>query len=166
MRVRHFVVLWTLMGASLFGQAPAATAPSPMGNPFDQLTRAELQTRAAAMLTQAQASPSGMSSVTLQKYPGHFTMLTVRTRSGGAEQHDHASDFFFVLDGEATEVVGGSIPNSKASKPGELRGPKVVGGVEHVMRPGDIIHISPGTPHQTLVAPGKSFTYFVIKVEQ
>ena len=93
-------------------------------------------------------------------------MLTVRLKSGGAEQHDHANDFFFVLSGEATEVIGGTIADSKTSAPGELRGSRVVGGTEHVMRSGDIVHISPGTPHQTLVAPGATFTYFVIKVQQ
>ncbi len=148
------------------GQTPTPPGSPATVNPFEQLTRADLETRAAAMLQQAQASPSGIASVTLQRYPGHYTMLTVRTKSGGAEQHNHANDFFFVLHGEATEVIGGTIADRETSSSGELHGSKVVGGVEHIMRQGDIIHIAPGTPHQTLVAPGKSFTYFVIKVEQ
>ena len=148
----------------LSAQGPATGDGTTAAAPFDQVTRAELQTQAAAMLKQAQASPSGIASVTLKKYPGHFTMLTVRTRSGGAELHEHASDFFFVLDGEATEVIGGTIENRKTSSPGEVRGARVVGGAEHIMRPGDIVHISPNTPHQTVLAPGKTFTYYVIKV--
>lgn len=142
----------------------ASSAASASG--FDEITAGELQARASEMLKQAQASPAGIASVTLKKYPNHFTMLTVRTRSGGAEQHDHYSDIFVALDGEATEVTGGSIVDSKESSPGELRGSRVDGGTGHVMHKGDIVHISPGTPHQTLVAPGKTFTYYVIKVAE
>lgn len=134
--------------------------------PFDEVTAAQLAEHSAALLKQAEASPSGVASVTLKKYPGHYTMLTVRTRSGGAEEHQHSNDMFVVLDGEATEVVGGSIENPKTSAPGELRGTRVVGGTEHPMHKGDIVHISPGTPHQTVLAPGKTFIYYVIKVDQ
>ena len=143
-------------------QAVASTA----GGPIDEVTAAELATQSAALLQQAQASPSGLSSVTLKKYPGHFTMLTVRTKSGGAEQHDHWNDIFIALDGEATVVVGGTIENKKESTPGEPRGTRVVGGTEHVMHKGDIVHISPGVPHQTLVPAGKTFTYYVIKAAE
>jgi hypothetical protein len=31
---------------------------------------------------------------------------------------------------------------------------------------GDVVHIAAGVPHQTLVAPGKQFTYFIIKVRK
>lgn len=160
------LVLAAVLPACGLAQSPAPAGAATEVAPFDEITQGQLRSQAADMLVQAQKSPSGLASVTLKKYPHHLTMLTVRTRSGGAEQHDHWSDIFVVLDGEATEVIGGSIPDSKSSTPGEVRGAKVVGGVEHPMHTGDIVHIAPGTPHQTLVAPGKTFTYYVIKVEQ
>ena len=141
-------------------------AANTASGPFDEVTAAELTTQAAALLKQAQASPSGLANVTLKKYPGHLTMLTVRTKPGGAEQHDHWNDIFIALDGEATVVVGGTIENKKETTPGEPRGTRVVGGTEHVMHKGDIVHISPGLPHQTLVPAGKAFTYYVIKVAE
>ena len=149
--------------------AAAAQTPSTndtAGKPFDEVTSAELTTQVSALLKQAEASPSGLASVTLKKYPGHFTMLTVRTKAGGAEQHNHWSDLFVALDGEATVVAGGAIENGKETAPGELRGTRVVGGTEHTMHKGDIVHISPGVPHQTIVAPGKTFTYYVVKVAE
>lgn len=158
------------LGTALLGlavaQGPLAYNSATTPNVFDELTSDQLKAESAVLLKQAQASPSGMASETLQKYPGHFTMLTVRLKSGGAEQHDHADDIFVVLSGEATERIGGTIANSKVSAPGEIRGSEVSGGTEHVMRAGDVVHISPGTPHQTMVAPGQVFTYFVIKVQQ
>ncbi len=117
------------------------------------------------MLAEAQKSPGGISTVTLEKYPGHFTMLTVRTRSGGAEMHANWSDIFVVLDGDATEMTGGTIVDRKDGSDGETRGTKVDGGTPTPMHKGDVIHILPNVPHQILLAPGKTFTYFVVKVE-
>jgi mannose-6-phosphate isomerase-like protein (cupin superfamily) len=150
-------------GSAAAQSAPAGASPGPR---FDEMTDAQITARAAELLKQAQASPSGSASITLETYPRHFTMLTVRTKSGGAEQHDQFADIFVVLDGEATEIIGGTIPNSTSAKPGELRGSHVEGGVEHPMHKGDIVHIAPGVPHQTMLAPGKTFTYYVVKVEQ
>jgi mannose-6-phosphate isomerase-like protein (cupin superfamily) len=155
--------LYALLVAAASGQASQNPARS---EPFDELSGPQLTTQSEALLKEAKASPSGIASVTLKTYPRHFTMLTVRVKSGGAEQHDHFADIFVVLDGEATEVIGGKIPNSSSAKPGEVRGARVEGGVDHPMHKGDIVHIAPGTPHQTLVAPGKTFTYFVIKIEE
>ena len=161
-----FTLSASALQASTAMQTAVATGTSAEVAPLDEVTQGELRAQSAELLKQAQASPSGIASVTLKKYPRHFTMLTVRTHSGGAELHEHPSDFFLVLDGEATEIEGGTIPDSKTSARGEVRGARVVGGTEHVMHTGDIVHVSPGTPHQTLVAPGKTFTYYVIKVEQ
>jgi mannose-6-phosphate isomerase-like protein (cupin superfamily) len=146
--------------------AQTPSKPETTGAPFDETTAAELTTQSAALLRQAQSSANGLASVTLQKYPGHLTMLTARTKAGGAEQHNHWTDIFIVLDGEARVVVGGTIEDAKQTSPGEIRGTRVVGGTEHIMRKGDVVHISPGLPHQTIVAPGRSFTYYVIKVAE
>ncbi len=162
----NLLLLAALAAPCAIAQTPAPASSTPAVNGFNEMTQAELQQRAAELMKQAQASPSGSASVTLQTYPGHHTMLTVRTKPGGAEQHEHAADMFIVLDGEATEMTGGTIENLKTASPGELRGSRVVGGTGHVMKTGDIIHIAPGTPHQTLVAPGKTFTYFVVKFDQ
>lgn len=162
--LKRTVAVFVFSAVPLLAQSPGTATALPGG--FDQVTAGELERQSADMLKQAQASSSGISSITLKKYPNHFTMLTVRTRSGGAEQHDHYDDFFIALDGDATEIIGGTIADSKSSSPGELRGSRVVGGTEHVMHKGDIVHISPGVPHQTIVAPGKSFTYYVIKVAE
>jgi mannose-6-phosphate isomerase-like protein (cupin superfamily) len=163
-------VLGCMLAGGVVGQtAPAAAANGGVaqGSGFDEMTSAQMQAKAAELLAQAKASPAGMASVTLNKYPGHSTMLTVRLKSGGAEQHDHANDIFVVISGEATEITGGTMEGKKeASTPGEFRGTRVVGGTEHVMRAGDVVHISPGVPHQTVVAPGQVFTYFVVKVSE
>lgn len=146
--------------------ASAQSSQPPMDtNPIDVRTSSQIEQQAHEFLEEARKRPDGIVSKTLERYPGHFTMLTARTRSGGAELHKNFSDFFIVLDGEATEVTGGTVENAKETSPGEIRGARVVGGTEHPMRKGDVVHIAPGTPHQTVVADGKYFLYYVIKVQ-
>ncbi len=143
----------------------AAGQQAGSGNGIDRRSAEQIATQAKAMTGEAQKSAAGIASATLEKYPGHLTMLTVRTKSGGAEMHADWNDIFVVLDGEATVMTGGTIVDGKESSPGETRGTRVEGGTLTPMRKGDVIHISPNTPHQALLAPGKTFTYYVIKVE-
>jgi mannose-6-phosphate isomerase-like protein (cupin superfamily) len=135
-------------------------------NIFDSRTAAQIQQEADVLTTEAKKSPVGLANVTFEKYRNSLTMLGVRTSTGGGELHQHVSDYFIVIDGEAREMVGGTMEGGKETAPGEIRGTRVVGGAEHVMHKGDVIHIAAGIPHQTIVAPGKTFTYFVIKVQE
>ncbi len=164
MKVLPRVTMVMLLAGVAAAQTPAPAVTA--GKPFDEVTSGELASQVATLVKQAQSSPSGLAGVTLKKYPGHFTMLTARAKSGGAEQHTHWSDIFVVLDGEATVIVGGTTEDGKETTPGEVRGTRVIGGTEHIIRKGDIVHISPGVPHQTILAPGKTFTYYVIKVAE
>ncbi len=109
---------------------------------------------------------TGVVTETLEKYPDHFTMLTVRTTSGGAELHEHYADIFLVVDGDATLITGGTVLNPKSAAPGETSGTAVEGGARQKLGKGDVVHISPNTPHQLLISKGHSFTYFVVKVKE
>jgi mannose-6-phosphate isomerase-like protein (cupin superfamily) len=100
----------------------------------------------------------------LANFGNHTASITHREGDGIAEIHDKMSDLFVVQTGEATLVIGGTVPGVKETAPGEKRGPAIQGGDRKELRPGDVVHIPPGVPHQLLVAKGKTFTYFVLKV--
>jgi len=125
----------------------------------------ELAQRGKALLDQAR-SGTGSAGITLARYNGHYTMLTARTASGGAELHGRWSDFLFVIDGEGTEMTGGTIVDRKDGPNGETRGKTLEGATPHILHKGDVIHIPAGTPHQAIEAPGQSITIFVIKVAE
>jgi len=74
------------------------------------------------------------------------------------------SDDFFVVAGEGDVVTGGHMVDPKDTAPGEVRGTRVEGGQSHKLHKGDVLHIPPNVPHQTIIAPGQSFVYYVIKV--
>ena len=101
----------------------------------------------------------------LGNYGNHRASIIQRQTSGVAEIHEHVVDFLIVEAGEATLVVGGKVSGVKTTTPGERRGAAIEGGEKHSLAPGDIVHIPVNTPHQFLLSPGKTVTYFTIKVD-
>ena len=132
----------------------------------DHYSVAQLEQMAQNLEQQESFRTTGSAGETLDKYPGSFTMLTVRNTSGGAEMHEHYADIFFVVEGDATLISGGTVVDPKTTAPGEIRGTAVSGGAEQKLGRGDVVHISPNTPHQLSIPKGNSFTYFVVKVKE
>jgi quercetin dioxygenase-like cupin family protein len=112
----------------------------------------------------ADSKHQGYAGKNLERYGNHYTMLAHRESNGRAEIHVHDSDLFVVVEGEATIVTGGTIPDSKIEQPGEIRGASITGGERRKLVAGDVIHIAPNTPHQLLIEHGNTLTYFVMKV--
>jgi mannose-6-phosphate isomerase-like protein (cupin superfamily) len=108
----------------------------------------------------------GQASETMKEYPQHATMLSFRARNGVAELHENFADLFCVLDGYATLVTGGTVVNPEQVGLGEIRGASIEGGTRQELRAGDIAHVPAGVPHQMLVPGDKTFTSFVVKIEQ
>jgi mannose-6-phosphate isomerase-like protein (cupin superfamily) len=144
---------------------PAAPPPIVYQTEPELLNFPDLVQQAQPLLDKARAG-SGSAGITLAQYHGHYTMLTARTASGGAELHRRYSDFLFVLAGEGTELTGGTIVDRKEKPNGEAGGTRLEGAVPRVLRKGDVIHIPAGTPHQAIEGPGQSIVIFVVKVEE
>jgi mannose-6-phosphate isomerase-like protein (cupin superfamily) len=161
-------ILCALLGGALIlpaGHASAQTAEPAITTTPEVLNFDELAQRAKALLDKARQG-SGSAGITLARYHGHYTMLTARTASGGGELHQHFSDFLIVVDGEGTELTGGTMVDPKTNPGGEIRGARLEGATPHILHKGDVIHIPAGTPHQAIEAPGQSIIIFVIKVEE
>ena len=153
------------IGIAALATSTVAMAQDPVfsKNATDYTSAASIHEQAAKLLAQAKASPDGLAQLRLDSYPGHNVTLTVRVKSGGGEMHANWSDNFIAISGEATVITGGKVENPVSKPDGEIRGTKVVGGTGQVLHAGDFFHVAPGVPHQTTVAPGKSFTYMVVK---
>ena len=79
------------------------------------------------------------------------------------EVHDSSDDIYYVLDGEATLLLGGTLVEPNEISPGEWRAKTASGGQRVVIRKGDLIIVPRGTPHQRTVT-GKGFSMILIKV--
>jgi len=120
----------------------------------------------AAFLRRLAKAGDGQASETLHQYPGHAAMLSFRARSGVVELHENFADLFCVLDGRATLLTGGTVVGAETIALGEIRGTAIEGGVRQELRPGDVAHVPAGVPHQILVQGEKTFSSFVLKIEQ
>jgi len=165
---RFLGVLLSVLTLSVVAVAGLRAQYVPVGPIVTQpevLNFAALAEQGKALIEKARAG-SGSAGITLADYNGHHTMLTARTASGGAEFHGRFADFLIVVDGEGTELTGGTIVDRKEKPGGEVSGTKLEGATAHVLHKGDVIHIPAGTPHQAIMAPGQTITIFVIKVEE
>ena len=70
---------------------------------------------------------------------------------------------YYVLEGEATLMLGGSLVEPNETAPGEWRAKSATGGTKVAIKKGDLIVVPRGTPHQRTVT-GKGFSMILIKV--
>lgn len=106
------------------------------------------------------------SSENLGKFGADRALMIHREGSGQAELHETDADVMVVVSGKATIIVGGTMPGSKTTAAGEVRGPSIDGGIRQKMAPGDILHIPPKTPHQVMLERGTQITYFTFKAKE
>ncbi|HEU4427875.1 MAG TPA: cupin domain-containing protein [Myxococcota bacterium] len=85
-----------------------------------------------------------------------------RDAPGVGEVHVADTDIIYVLSGRATFVTGGVLREARETAPGELRGPRIEGGVERELAAGDVIIVPNGTPHWFKAVDGP-VTYYVVK---
>jgi mannose-6-phosphate isomerase-like protein (cupin superfamily) len=86
-----------------------------------------------------------------------------RVVPGKVEMHAHDTDIFYIMEGTATFVTGGTSADLRETKPGEFSGTSITGGTEHHLEKGDVITIPAGVLHQYTAVSGP-FLYFVVKV--
>jgi mannose-6-phosphate isomerase-like protein (cupin superfamily) len=86
-----------------------------------------------------------------------------RTAAGQVEIHIKETDIFYITAGEATFVTGGKIIGAKETRPNQLLGTDIEGGVTHTLTKGDIITIPAGTPHWFKEIKSPIF-YYMVKV--
>jgi mannose-6-phosphate isomerase-like protein (cupin superfamily) len=86
-----------------------------------------------------------------------------RVAAGQVEVHEKETDIFYVTDGEATIVTGGTMVGGKMSKPGQWLGASIDGGETRHLGKGDVMVIPAGVPHWFKEVP-KEINYLVVKV--
>ena len=159
MRVALGLVFTLSAGAvsAVHAQNPAPSTP-PLSNAVQILTTTNLAAIADSM-------PAGAAtSRQLTRWDGLSNMYSRRDTSGVPERHEQFTDIFVVQRGRARLLYGGTAEGERASSGGEWKGGTIRGGTEAEIKPGDIVVIPAGIPHQLLLPPRESFYYFVFKV--
>lgn len=86
-----------------------------------------------------------------------------RDKAGNPEAHATDDEIMYVVDGQATLVVGGTMIGGKEGKNGNSSGTSVEGGETHHLSKGDVMVVPRGTPHWFKEVPG-TINYYVVKV--
>ena len=153
-----FATLSTGVSAARAQNPAPSTPPPPVSNAVQILTTTQLNALADSL-------PAGASTFhSLVSWDGLSEMISRRDTSGIHERHEQFTDIFVVQRGRARLVYGGTAEGERSSGPGEWRGGTIRGGTEAELKPGDIVVIPAGIPHQLLLPPHESFYYFVFKV--
>jgi mannose-6-phosphate isomerase-like protein (cupin superfamily) len=126
---------------------------------------AELQARAAKS-NQAVSNPRDLMAPLVTRTHSYILLHrpapATASAAPSAEQHEGATDVYFIVGGSGTVTVGGSIDARRTARPGEYLGP-IKGGKPFKLQAGDILNIPPNMPHATVPDTG-GMTYVLMKV--
>jgi mannose-6-phosphate isomerase-like protein (cupin superfamily) len=96
--------------------------------------------------------------------PDCTASLAKRNKPGQVEIHAKETDIFFIVDGSATFVTGGTMVGGKETRPNQMLGTDIQGGQTHQLKKGDFISIPAGSPHWFKDVPASGITYYMVKV--
>ena len=103
---------------------------------------------------------------TLGTWRGHSVYLVLRGRTARPEYHETESDIQIGLRGKGVFVIGGELINPQKLPRKQQRGDGIKGGARVPLGPGDIIHVPVAVPHVMEIAPGESYMYILIKLDE
>jgi quercetin dioxygenase-like cupin family protein len=87
-----------------------------------------------------------------------------RDKGGEVEIHKKDTDVFYIVEGSATFVTGGTITGGKETAPDEIRVATMQGGVERRLSKGDVIIVPANVTHWYKEVQ-QPITYFGVKVQ-
>ena len=143
-----------------------AAAPLSMGSgDVDATVWKHNQLSAMEQKLSQELDAENSASDVLGTYGNHHVEIALRKATGNAELHETQNDVFFVISGEATLIVGGTLVDPKLTEPHEFEGKTIQGGTRTKLVAGDVVHIPFKVPHQLIVEKGKEIEYFVVKID-
>jgi len=145
----------------VFLSSVALAQTSPPASLF--MSDAELRRAIQAAPEEVRGQP-GLYSLLIPP-PSESPVIGIRrTEKGRSELHATFTDVWYVLDGAATLITGGTIENGSETASGEVRGTGIKGGISRRVQKGDFAVIPAGTPHWIRDVERNEILYIVVKV--
>jgi mannose-6-phosphate isomerase-like protein (cupin superfamily) len=159
-----------LLPIALFVLA-AMASPAPAAEPAIIFSKAD----AAGALADNHAKGFAMKPLhAVDTADAHTSIATLRRDQSETSglSHDHVTEIYEILDGEATLLTGGTFKDggkAMTSKADPAIGPShqgvIEGGKSSVVKSGDLVVMAPGTPHEFSRIDGH-VTYMVIRLSK
>jgi mannose-6-phosphate isomerase-like protein (cupin superfamily) len=123
-----------------------AQAPAPAPTDRTKATRFSADELRAALAKLPADRPSAAVRV-FSLAPYNVNVEQRQPRPQGASLHEAQAELFYVIEGSATLLTGGTIPNATRNGT-NLSGAAIDGGVRQRFGPGDFLIVPSGVPHQ------------------
>lgn len=164
MRSMRWVVLVAALGICALASPNATRARAAGGKADDMAKVPESMGVLYYPATQVTAAlQNGQPLLTGDNYD--YRLIGGKHNSPGiVELHKRETDVFYVVDGSATFITGGTMLGVTKADTDEPRATSIDGGVSHDLSQGDVIVIPAGTPHWFKTVP-TMIHYFVIKIK-
>jgi mannose-6-phosphate isomerase-like protein (cupin superfamily) len=149
--LKPFLALAAALALNTAAQAqpPAGPPPAPRPPAVADPTAAPAAA-VAALVAQAKAQRKEgqpLLSLLLAQAPGYTARVDYRASVGPANLHEAENEIFYVLEGAATLVTGGTLVEPTPARNGNRNGARVDGGQSREVKAGDVLFIAAGTPH-------------------
>lgn len=156
------ILLAFIVFAFSFASFAQARQPSTASSPFIVKSKQQVSDITAALVKK-----TGNTNEDILAAKGMQARIAIfhdEKREGDKhEVHDGSDDIYYVTNGTATLMLGGSLVNAEEISPGEWRATQATGGQKVTIKKGDLIFVPRGTPHQRTVTD-KKFTMILIKI--
>jgi mannose-6-phosphate isomerase-like protein (cupin superfamily) len=142
-----------IMGLSLLfaSQAALAEPPAAQSTPAPATTRTMVSSAdVSALIAKAKAERKEGQALLAQsmiQLAPYNVSLEYRSAVANAAVHEHEAELFYVVDGSATLVTGGTLKEEKRTNAENLSGSGIEGGVSRHVAKGDFVMVPEGTPH-------------------
>ncbi len=148
------LLLFSALSFGLTAQANSADAPTDDGVIVfenDTVVKDMAVAKDGVANLRALAIPQGTIAVTRRESPAI------------AEMHEGVSHMLIAKQGAGIILLGGRLEGSKLTEPGEWREGRIIGGRDIAFKPGDLVWIPAGVPHQLRPAKGQTITYYAVR---
>jgi mannose-6-phosphate isomerase-like protein (cupin superfamily) len=143
----------------------ARTSPSTQASPSAATFLTDAELRLAIRSAPEEIAGQSGTYLSLLSPPSESPVLGIRrTTPGRSEWHARFTDVWYVLDGAATLITGGTIEDGVDTGPGEIRGRGISNGSARHLQRGELVVIPAGTPHWISEIDGDEIAYLVVKV--
>ncbi len=105
----------------------------------------------------------GIANLRVLEIPQGTIAVTRREEPAIAEMHERVSHMLIAKEGSGVILLGGRLEGSKLTEPGEWREGRIVGGRDVMFKPGDLVWIPAGVPHQLRPTEGSTITYYAVR---
>jgi len=161
MRNFLFIALFVLVTLPLISAAQTRQ-PSQASRPYVVKSKQQVED-----ITKALVAKPGNTNEDIVAAAGMQTRIAIfhdeKRENDLNELHDGSDDIYYVTNGTATLMLGGTLDSPNEISPGEWRAKTATGGEKVTIRKGDLIFVPRGTRHQRTVTDRK-FTMILIKI--